>query len=236
MSNHQSQIAERLRPFGESIFTTMTRMAIENQAINLSQGFPDFDGPDWVKEMAVEAIRKGPNQYAASPGNPLLRQALSGKAERDYGLKYDPDSEITVCTGATEAIAAVMLGLLNPGDEVVLFEPFYDSYPACVAMAGAVARFLPLHAPEFSVDFAALEALIGPKTRAILLNSPCNPSGKVFTRGELESLAALMMRHPHVLMITDEVYEHILFAPNQHIPFATLAGMRERTEIGRAHV
>ena len=231
MSNiiQSNSVSERLRPFGESIFTTMTRMANECQAINLSQGFPDFDGPDWLKEMAVQAIRQGPNQYAASPGNPALRQALAGKAAHDYGLQYDPDAEITVCSGATEAIAATMLGLLNPGDEVILFEPFYDSYPACVALAGAQVRCLPLQAPDYNIDMAALESLIGPRTRAILVNSPCNPNGKVFSAQELEAIAALMRRHPDLLIITDEVYEHILFAPHKHIPFATLADMRERT-------
>ena len=222
-------IAERLRPFGESVFSTMSRLAIQHQAVNLSQGFPDFDGPDWLKEAAVEAVHSGPNQYAPSPGNPLLRQALVEKARHDYGLTYDADTEVTVCSGATEAIAACLLGLLNPGDEVILLEPFYDSYPACVVMAGGVPRFLPTVGPRFDLDVAALEALVTPKTRAILLNSPCNPSGKVFTPEDLQALAELSRRHPDVVMIADEVYEHIVFEPQRHVPLASLPGMRERT-------
>jgi len=224
-----NQVAERLVPFGESIFSTMSRLAIQHQAVNLSQGFPDFDGPDWLKAAAVKAVQSGPNQYAPSPGNPLLRQKLAEKMQRESGLSYDPDSEITVCSGATEGIAAVLLGLLNPGDEVILFEPFYDSYPACVALAGATARYLPLQLPDFSVDWQALEALVNPKTRAILVNTPGNPCGKVFTSEELAQLAALAQRHPHLLFITDEVYEHIVFAPAVHACLAAQPGMRERT-------
>lgn len=224
-----NHVAQRLIPFGESIFSTMTRLAVEHQAINLSQGFPDFDGPDWLKEAAIEAIRSGPNQYAPSAGNPQLRQKLSEKMARESGLSYHPDTEITVVSGATEGIAAVLLGLLNPGDEVILFEPFYDSYPACVALAGARARFLPLQLPDFSVDWATLEKLITPRTRALLLNTPGNPHGKVFTAEELERFGQLAERHPHLLFITDEVYEHIVFAPARHAHLAALPGMRERT-------
>ena len=224
-----NQVAERLVPFGESIFSTMTRLAVEHKAINLSQGFPDFDGPDWLKEAAVQAIRSGPNQYAPSPGHPVLRQKLSQKMERESGLVYDPDREITVVSGATEGIAAVMLGLLNPGDEVILFEPFYDSYPACVAMAGAIARFLPLQLPDFSVDWSALEKLITPRTRALLINTPGNPHGKVFTEDELDRFRLLGEKYPHLLFITDEVYEHMVFAPARHRHLARLSGMREKT-------
>lgn len=224
-----SKIATRLQPFGESIFSTMTRLALENQAINLSQGFPDFDGPDWLKEAAIAAIRSGPNQYAPSPGNPRLRERLAEKMRRESGLSYDPVTEITVTSGATEAIAAVMLGLLNPGDEVILLEPFYDSYPACVALAGAVARYLPLQGAKFELDVPALEALIGPKTRLLVVNTPGNPHGKVWTKAELQAVAQLAERHPHVLFMTDEVYEHIVFAPAYHLSLATLPGMRERT-------
>ncbi|MFN8609387.1 MAG: methionine aminotransferase [Vulcanimicrobiota bacterium] len=224
-----SQVAERLAPFGESIFSTMSRLAVQHGAVNLSQGFPDFDGPDWLKEAAVRAVQSGPNQYAPSPGNPQLRQKLSQKMQSESGLKYDPDTEITVCSGATEGIAAVLLGLLNPGDEVILFEPFYDSYPACVALAGATARYLPLQLPDFSVDWTALEALINPRTRAILVNTPGNPCGKVFSAEELASLADLARRHPQLLFITDEVYEHIVFAPARHACLAAVPGMRERT-------
>lgn len=223
------QTAQRLQPFGESIFSTMSRLAIEHGAINLSQGFPDFDGPDWLKEAAIEAIRRGPNQYAPSPGHPGLRQALAEKMLGDSGVEYHPDSEVTVVSGATEGIAAVLLGLLNPGDEVILLEPFYDSYPACVALAGAQVRYLPLQAPSFQLDIEALEALLGPKTRAILVNSPGNPHGTVLNDQDLQGLQALAQRHPQVLWITDEVYEHIVFEPARHRSLASLPGMRERT-------
>lgn len=207
----------------------MTRLANEHGAINLSQGFPDFDGPDWLKEAAIQALRTGPNQYAASPGNPNLRQGLAAKAQRDYGLCYDPDHEITVVCGATEALAAASLGLLNPGDEAILFEPYYDSYPACVAMSGAKAITIPLQAPDYRIPLEVLESKITPKTRAIFLNTPCNPSGKVFDAHELEQLRQVLLRHPNILMFSDEVYEHILFDQNRHIPFAGLPDMRERT-------
>ena len=226
-----NQVAQRLVPFGESIFSTMSRLAVQHQAVNLSQGFPDFDGPDWLKEAAVKAIRSGPNQYAPSLGNPLLRQKLSEKMEREAGLNYDPDREITVVSGATEGIAAVLLGLLNPEDEVILFEPFYDSYPACVAMAGATARFLPLQLPDFSVDWEALEKLINPNTRALMINTPGNPHGKVFSSHELDLFRQLGERHPQLIFITDEVYEHIVFAPAVHVHLASLPGMRDKTMV-----
>lgn len=226
-----TSVATRLLPFGESVFTTMSRLSAENDAINLSQGFPDFDGPDWLKQAAIRAIETGPNQYAPSPGLLPLREKLAEKMRRDSGLTYDPVSEITVVSGATEGIAAVLLGLLNPGDEIVLLEPFYDSYPACVALAGAVARYLPLQGPTFALDMLALESLITPKTRAIMINTPGNPHGKVFTHAELQELASLAQRHPHVTFITDEVYEHIVFAPAHHVSLATYPGMRERTMV-----
>lgn len=226
-----SAVATRLRPFGESIFSTMSRLATEHGAINLSQGFPDFDGPDWLKEAAVESLRSGPNQYAPSPGNPQLRQKLSEKMLRESGLDYDSDREVTVCSGATEAIAAVFLGLLNGGDEVILFEPFYDSYPACVALAGGESRFCPLRRPDFSIDWERLESLVGPRTRAVVINTPGNPHGKVFDSAELSQLAEFAGRHPQLLFITDEVYEHIVFAPHRHQTLAAQTGMRERTVV-----
>lgn len=209
----------------------MSRLAQECQAVNLSQGFPDFDGPDWLKEAAVKALMSGPNQYAPSPGLPALRSALATKMEQDSGLRYDPDREITVVSGATEGIAAVFLGILNPGDEVILFEPFYDSYPACVALAGAQARYLPLQGADFAIDWKALEELIGPKTRVIMVNSPGNPHGKVLSVQELEGFRALSERHPQVIFVTDEVYEHIVFEPARHQTLAALPGMRERTMV-----
>lgn len=223
-----SQVARRLRPFGESIFSTMTRLAEECQAINLSQGFPDFDGPDWLKQAAREAILKGPNQYAPSPGSLELRRALSAKVKRDYDLDYRAKDEITVTCGATEAIAASLLGLLDPEDEVILMEPFYDSYPAAVALAGATARFLTLRPPAFELDLEALDRLITPATRLLVLNSPNNPSGKVFSAEELAELAVRARRHDF-LVLSDEVYEHLVYPPHRHLPIATLEGMRART-------
>jgi len=222
-------VCRRLQPFGESVFSTASRLAVEYAAVNLSQGFPDFDGPDWLKEAAVQAVRQGPNQYAVSAGNPALRVKLAEKMQRESGLSYDPDREITVLSGATEAIAACMLGLLNPGDRVLLLEPFYDSYPACVAMAGAEVDYLPLQRQDLGVDWAGLRALLGPATRLLVLNTPGNPHGKVWSLEELEQLAQLLRGHPNLLVMTDEVYEHIVFAPARHHTLASLPDMRERT-------
>lgn len=220
--------AERLRPFGESIFSEMSRLAVQHNAINLSQGFPDFDGPDWLKEAAIEAIRHGPNQYAPMPGNPQLRQAIVRKAERWYGMRYDADTEVSVFSGATEAIFACLNGLLEPGDEVILIEPYYDSYPACVAMAGATCRYVALRGPDFTLDMNELEAACTPRTRILMLNTPNNPCGKVYAPAELEAIAELAVRKDF-LVITDEVYEHIVFDGMVHRPLATFPGMRERT-------
>jgi len=220
-------LTSRLRPFGTTIFAEMTLLAIEHDAINLGQGFPDFEGPEFVREAAITAIREGNNQYTRSFGVPALNQAIASHRRRFYGLGYDPDAEITVCSGATEAIFSTLMGLCEPGDEIVMFEPFYDSYRASVAMAGASARLVTLRAPSFAYDQAQLEAAIGPRTRAILLNSPHNPTGKVFTRAELEHVAELCQRHD-LVAITDDVYEHLVF-DGEHIPLATLEGMRDRT-------
>jgi N-succinyldiaminopimelate aminotransferase len=220
-------MARRLEGFGTTIFTEMTRLANEHGAVNLAQGFPDFDGPDFVKEAAVAAIRQGRGQYARMSGIPEIHAALAAKYRRDYDLDYAADTEFTVTSGATEAIFAAIQGTCEPGDEVVLFEPYYDSYRASVAMASAVPRFVTLRAPDWNFDFGELAAAFSPKTRAILLNTPHNPTGKVFTREELEEVAALC-RERDVLCITDEVYEHILY-DGTHIPMATLPGMRERT-------
>jgi N-succinyldiaminopimelate aminotransferase len=220
-------MARRLEGFGTTIFTEMTRLANEHGAINLAQGFPDFDGPDFVKEAAVEAIRQGRGQYARMSGIPEIHAALAAKYRRDYGLDYAADAEFTVTSGATEAIFAAIQGTCEPGDEVILFEPYYDSYRASVAMASAVPRFVTLRAPDWSFDADELARAFTPKTRAILLNTPHNPTGKVFTRAELETVAALC-REWDVLCVTDEVYEHILY-DGAHVPMATLRGMRERT-------
>jgi N-succinyldiaminopimelate aminotransferase len=220
-------LTSRLDGFGESVFAEMTRLALAHDAVNLGQGFPDFDGPDFVKEAAIAAIRAGHNQYSRSGGLLSLTRAVAGHQKRFYDLDYDALSEITTFAGATEAIFSTLTALLDPGDEVVFFEPFYDSYPAVVALAGARARVVTLRPPLFDYDPAALEASIGPKTRAILVNTPNNPSGKVFSRRELEQIAELCRRHD-LIAITDEVYEHIVFE-GEHVPLATLPGMRERT-------
>jgi N-succinyldiaminopimelate aminotransferase len=220
-------LAARLAGFGTSIFAEMTQLATEHRAINLGQGFPDFDGPEWVKQAAIAAIRAGHNQYSRSAGLPELARAIAAHQRRFYGLEYDALSEVTVFAGATEAIFSTLQALLDPGDEVVVFEPFYDSYPPGIAMAGAAMRIVSLRAPAFSYDPAELAAAIGPRTRAIILNSPNNPAGKVFSRGELERVAALC-RERDLVAICDEVYEHIAFEV-EHVPLATLPGMRERT-------
>jgi N-succinyldiaminopimelate aminotransferase len=220
-------LTSRLQGFGTTIFAEMTGLAIKHEAVNLGQGFPDFEGPAEIRDAAIEAIRNGHNQYARSFGIPDLNRAIAEHHQRFYGLSYDPDAEITVYQGATEAIAATLQALLEVGDEVVMFEPFYDSYRASIAMAGAVERVVTLRDPDFGYDPAELERAITPKTRAILLNSPHNPTGKVFSRGELEHIAKLCLDHD-LLAITDEVYEHLVF-DGEHIPLASLPGMRDRT-------
>lgn len=220
-------VSSRLAPFGTTIFSEMTRLANEHGAINLAQGFPDFDGPEFAKEAAIAAIRAGHGQYARVTGLSELHRALSAKYRRDYGLQYAPDTEFTVTSGATEAIFAAIQGVCEPGDEVVLFEPFYDSYRASVVMAGAAVKVVTLHAPDWKFDPADLSRAFSGKTRAILLNSPHNPTGKVFSPSELEEIARLC-RERDVLCITDEVYEHLVFE-GSHRPMATFPGMRERT-------
>jgi N-succinyldiaminopimelate aminotransferase len=221
-------IAERFSSFGTTIFSEMTKLANEKGAINLAQGFPDFDAPQVMLEYATAALRNGHNQYARSLGHLPLAHALSDKIKQDYGLLFDPQSEILVTAGATEGIASALLGLLNPGDEVVFFEPHYDSYPVCAAMAGAVSRFCTLSFPDFAIDFEALENCFTEKTRMLFINTPHNPTGKVFAEEELARLAELCRRRD-VMVITDEVYEHITYDHAVHVPMAKLPGMRERT-------
>jgi N-succinyldiaminopimelate aminotransferase len=218
-----------LRPFGTSIFTEMTALAVRTGAVNLGQGFPDFDAPDFVKEAAVRAVRDGHNQYARPFGIPALVEAIAAHQERFQGLRYHPLEEITVTAGATEALLATILGILEPGDEAIVLEPFYDAYRPDLAMAGASWRAVRLELPGFTLDPAALEAAVGPRTRAILLNTPHNPTGKVFTLAELGVIAELCLRHD-LVAITDEVYEHLTFGA-RHVSLATLPGMRERTVV-----
>lgn len=205
----------------------MSGLAVRTGAINLGQGFPDTDGPQEVLDAAVSAIRNGENQYPPGPGIPKLRQAISEHQHRFYGLIYDPDTEVLVTAGATEAIAAAMLALLDTGDEVVVLEPTYDSYGAAIAMAGGVARFVTLRPPLYGLDVEALEAAIRPKTKLLLINSPHNPTGAVFSRDELQAVADIAIRHD-LIVVCDEVYEHIVFDGRQHHPLATFEGMQER--------
>ncbi len=220
-------LVERLQPFGTTIFAEMSALAVETGAINLGQGFPDTDGPDLVKQAAVDAIRAGHNQYPPGIGIPELRAAIRAHQKRFYRLEYDADSEILVTAGATEAIAASMLALCEPGDEVVTFEPYYDSYAACIAMAGATRRVVTLRTPDYSFDPQELRAAITTRTKLVLLNSPHNPTGKVFTPAELALVAELAQEHD-LLVVTDEVYEHLVYE-GEHVPMATLPGMRDRT-------
>jgi N-succinyldiaminopimelate aminotransferase len=219
--------AARLASIGTSIFAEMTALAVRHQAVNLGQGFPDFDGPDFAKDAAIAAIHAGRNQYERMPGLLALTHAVAEHQQRFYGLSFNPETEITVHAGATEALFATLLALLDPGDELVAFEPYYDSYPACATLAGARLVGVPLAPPSFTLDPSALEAAITPRTRVLLLNSPNNPAGRVFSRGELTLLADLCQRHD-LIAVTDEVYEHIVFE-GQHIPLASLPGMRDRT-------
>jgi N-succinyldiaminopimelate aminotransferase len=220
-------LAQRLAPFTTTIFSEMSELALSTNSLNLGQGFPDSDGPAELRQVAMDAIASGRNQYPPSQGTPELRAAVAAHQEAWYGLTFDPESEVLVTTGATEAIAATLLALCESGDEVVMFEPTYDSYAACVSMAGATPKLVRLHAPDWSFDPAALVAAIGPRTRMVLLNTPHNPTGKVFTATELSQVAELCCEHD-ILAVTDEVYEHLVFE-GTHLPLASLPGMRERT-------
>ena len=289
-TSRQPYLTSRFQGFGTTVFTEMTLLAQRHDAVNLGQGFPDFDGPEAIREAAVRAIRGGHNQYCRMTGLPELNRAVAAHQQRFYGLAYDPDREVTVMNGATEALFATFQALCEVGDEVVFFEPFYDSYRACVAAAGGVEKLVTLRSPgggptqqrpgggptqqrpgggptqqrpgggptqqrpgggptqqrpgggptqqrpgggptqqgpDFSYDPAELERAITPKTRLILLNTPHNPTGKVFSRREIEHIAGLCRRHD-LLAVTDEVYEHLVF-DGEHLPLATLPGMRERT-------
>src|SRR5438105_1532364 len=220
-------LASRLTGFGTTIFTEMTRLAEERSAINLAQGFPDFDGPGFAKEAAIAAIREGRGQYARMSGIPEIHRALSAKYRRDWDLDYAADAELTVTSGATEAIFAAISGVCDPGDEVVLFEPYYDSYKASVRMAGAVPRVVTLREPDWRFDPAEASGAFGERTRVLLLNTPHNPTGKVFSVEELAFLGDLCRRRD-AICVADEVYEHLVYE-GRHVPMASLPGMRERT-------
>src|SRR4051794_1238549 len=226
------QLVSRMRGFGTTIFAEMTALAQRTGSINLGQGFPDTDGPAAVLDAAVAAIRGGRNQYPPGPGVPELRRAVADHQRRFYGLDVDPDTEVLVTAGATEAIASALLALVDVGDEVVLFEPYYDSYAAAVALAGGERRTVVLRAPEFAVDEQALRAAFSSRTKAVVVNTPHNPTGKVFTPAELELVGRLAAEHGAVVL-SDEVYEPLLFSDGptggRHVPIATLPGMAERT-------
>jgi N-succinyldiaminopimelate aminotransferase len=220
-------LTRRLSGFGTSIFAEMTALARRHGAVNLGQGYPDFDGPEFAKTAAAEALAAGHNQYAPMPGLPALQQAVADHQRRFYRLDYDPAREVTIHAGATEALCATLAALLDPGDEAVVLEPFYDAYLPGVALAQARAVVVPLAPPEFRLDPSALEAAVTRRTRVLVLNSPANPAGHVFTRVELQAIADVCVRHD-VIAVTDEVYEHIVL-DGEHLPIATLPGMRERT-------
>ena len=223
-----TRTATRLQLFGTTIFAEITALALEHEAINLGQGFPDFEGPPELIDTAIGALQGGNNQYIRTMGHPELVHAVADHLSARYGLSYDPMSEVTVTCGATEGIAASTLGLVEPGDEVILFEPFYDSYPATVSMAGGTARFCTLRFPDFALDEAALTACFGPRTKLLVLNDPHNPTGKVFDPDELAIIARLCRDHD-VLVLADTVYEHLTFDDARYAPVAGLPGMRERT-------
>ncbi|MGI8530299.1 MAG: pyridoxal phosphate-dependent aminotransferase [Geodermatophilaceae bacterium] len=218
----------RLQDFTSTIFAEMSALAVQTGAVNLGQGFPDTDGPEEIREAAVQAIRDGRNQYPPGPGIPELRTAIAEHQRRFYGLTFDPDTEVLVTAGATEAIAAALLALCETGDEVVSFQPYYDSYAAGIAMAGAHRRLVTLRPPDYHFDPDELRAAVTNRTRLLLLNTPHNPTGKVFTAAELALIAELAIERD-LIVVTDEVYEHMTYDGVPHIPLATLSGMRERT-------
>ena len=228
-SNHPDhRTADRLDGIRGTIFSEMSALAVRTGALNLGQGFPDRDGPESVVDAAVQAMRSGRNQYAPGVGVPELRRAVAGHQARHYGLDLDPDREVVITTGATEGIAAALLALVNPGDEVLVLEPYYDSYTAMIQMAGGVRRPVTLRAPDFRLDLDELRAAVSDRTKVLLLNSPHNPTGTVLERGELDAVAAVAREHD-LVVVTDEVYEHLVFDGNEHVPFASLPGMFDRT-------
>jgi len=223
----RTRMASRLHGLGTTIFAEMSALAVATGSVNLGQGFPDTDGPTEIAEAAMAAIRGGQNQYPPGIGVPELRHAIAAHQRRFYDLSYDADVEVLVTTGATEAIAAAVLALVEPGDEVIALEPYYDSYAANIAMAGGVRRPVTLRPPEFALDVDALRDAVTNRTRLILLNSPHNPTGAVLSRAELQAVADVAIEHD-LVVVSDEVYEHLVY-DGEHVPIATLPGVRERT-------
>ncbi len=218
----------RASSFTESVIREMTRLAMEHGAINLAQGFPDFPAPEEVKRAAREAVAADLNQYPITWGEPELREAIAAAYRRSYGMAVDPERNVCVTCGSTEAMISSILGVLDPGDEVVLFEPFYENYGPDVILAGATPRYVALREPDWTFDEAELRAAFSDRTRGIVINTPNNPTGKVFSRGELELVAELCVRHD-VVAFTDEIYEHITYDGARHVPLATIPGMEDRT-------
>ncbi|MGB5016085.1 MAG: pyridoxal phosphate-dependent aminotransferase [Candidatus Nanopelagicales bacterium] len=235
MAAHQDRLVPRMRPYESTIFGEMSALATKLAAINLGQGFPDSDGPDELKAIAINAIADGAgNQYPPAHGSPDLRAAIAEHQQRFYSLELNPDTDVVVATGASEAIAATLIALIEPGDEVIVFEPYFDLYAAAIAMAGGHRVAVALQPPaagsgdSFRLNVAALAAAITDRTRMVLVNSPHNPTGMVATADELAAIADLALRHD-LVVLSDEAYEHLVFAPHRHIPIATLPGMAERT-------
>ena len=221
-------MADRVQPYGTTIFTEMSALAVKHQAINLGQGFPNFAAPDFVVNAAKEALEQGINQYPPSSGRPRLREAVALTWKQQRGIGIDPATQVCAMHGATEVIFATMSAIINPGDEVVLFEPYYDSYVPAVTMAGGIPRFYTLRPPEWGIDAGELEKLFSNKTKAVIFNTPHNPIGKVFTRAELQIIAKLCQKYD-VIAVADEVYEHIIFDGAKHVSIASLDGMEDRT-------
>lgn len=222
------RVAAKVANFTESVIREMTRECLEVDGVNLAQGFPDFPAPEVIKEAAVRAIRDDVNQYAITWGSPTLRAAISEKTEKFNRIPSDPDAHVTVCCGATEAMLSALLAILDPGDEIIVFEPFYENYGPDAIICGARPRYVTLHPPDFSYDSAELSAAFSKETQAIIINTPHNPAGKVFTLNELEEIAELCKAHD-VIAVTDEIYEHILYDGHRHVSIASLDGMDERT-------
>jgi aspartate/methionine/tyrosine aminotransferase len=223
-----TEVSAKTRFFTESVIREMTRRALKRGAVNLAQGFPDFAAPGELKQAAKRAIDEDYNQYAVTHGSPNFRAAIAEKARTHNQLECDPELNITVTCGATEAMVASLLAVINPGDEVIVFEPFYENYGPDTLLAGATPKYVALHDPDYSIDSVELAAAFGPRTKAIIVNTPHNPTGKVFDRAELETIADLCRRHD-TLAITDEIYEHIIFGEARHVSLATIPGMAERT-------
>ena len=221
-------LAQRLQDFGTTIFAEMSALAVRTDSINLGQGFPDTDGPNQVAEAAIKAIRDGHNQYPPGLGIESLRIAVSEHQKRFYGIEVDPDTEVLITAGASEALAASLIALVEPGQEVITFEPYFDVYAAAIAMAGGKRRVVTLKTPDYSFDYEELVSKVNSNTRLILLNSPHNPTGKVFNNQELSQIAKLAVEKD-LLVVTDEVYEHLVFEGQSHIPISTLPDMSERT-------